>query len=278
MAVDIHPTVHPDRTDMPERHRTPVARVIAGSLAAGASAALVLTLVVFAGASEHVITGAGWWRSARAGRCWPSSPPASPASRSGGPSFPRSLMTASGLGPLGVGPRRRRPDRPRLALVAGRAGAGGLDVRPGATGTVRSQPLAALPGRRRHRCRGRRRRASRTSAKVRDQHRWAAPGKTYDVDGHRLHLDCRGTGAPDRRAGERALGEMSASWARIAPAVGRHDPGLRLRPRRPGMERRRRAPARRRASRPATCTGCSPSPARPARSCSSDTPPEAPTR
>ena len=59
MSVDIHPTVQPRRrTDVAGRRRhRPVARVIAGSLAAGATAALVLTLVVFAGATENVITG-----------------------------------------------------------------------------------------------------------------------------------------------------------------------------------------------------------------------------
>ena len=72
MSVDIHPT---DRATTHRRRRAaptsgPVARIVAGSLAAGAATALVLTLVVFAGATESVITGsmlAG--ASGSAGRC-----------------------------------------------------------------------------------------------------------------------------------------------------------------------------------------------------------------
>jgi pimeloyl-ACP methyl ester carboxylesterase len=57
-------------------------------------------------------------------------------------------------------------------------------------------------------------------AQVRDQHRWAAPGQTYDIDGHRLHLDCRGTGGPTVVL-ENGLSELSASWSRVAPVVSR---------------------------------------------------------
>jgi pimeloyl-ACP methyl ester carboxylesterase len=45
-----------------------------------------------------------------------------------------------------------------------------------------------------------------------------APGHLYTVDGHRMHLDCRGTGGPTVVT-EAGLGEMSASFARIAPVV-----------------------------------------------------------
>lgn len=43
----------------------------------------------------------------------------------------------------------------------------------------------------------------------------AAPGQTYSVGDHRLHLDCRGTGAPTVVLFN-GLGETSASWTRIA--------------------------------------------------------------
>jgi len=46
----------------------------------------------------------------------------------------------------------------------------------------------------------------------------AAPGTSYDVDGHRLHLSCTGTGRPTVVL-ESGLGEMSASWARIVSDV-----------------------------------------------------------
>ena len=177
MAVDIHPTVHPDRTDVPERHRTPVARVIAGSLAAGASAALVLTLAVFAGASEYVITGAGLvafgagWAMLAILTTRFTSQPQRWARR-----CPRLLMAASGLGlwasapgdagltalgwvwaPVALGlavwmfaqVRRALSGRSRwllypvvVAIGVAAVGAGVEDV-----------------------------------AQVRDQHRWAAPGR-----------------------------------------------------------------------------------------------------
>src|SRR5262245_58473450 len=31
---------------------------------------------------------------------------------------------------------------------------------------------------------------------VRDKHTYAVPGKTYNINGHQLHLDCRGHGSP----------------------------------------------------------------------------------
>ena len=70
MSVDIHPTGHLDDTARARRVRSPgpVARIIAGSLAAGAAAALVLTLVVFAGGTESVITGSVLAASGSAGR------------------------------------------------------------------------------------------------------------------------------------------------------------------------------------------------------------------
>jgi len=58
MTVDTSP-LHIDNPRAPTRSRRTVriARVVAGSLAAGIAGALVLTLVVFPGASEAVITG-----------------------------------------------------------------------------------------------------------------------------------------------------------------------------------------------------------------------------
>ena len=58
MSVDIHPTDHRPDLAAPAASATgPLARIIAGSLAAGAATALALTLVVFAGGTESVITG-----------------------------------------------------------------------------------------------------------------------------------------------------------------------------------------------------------------------------
>ena len=56
------------------------------------------------------------------------------------------------------------------------------------------------------------------AAHDREVHR-AAPGTTYVVDGHRLHLDCRGQGGPTVVL-ENGLGEVSASWSRVVSQLG----------------------------------------------------------
>ena len=98
-------------------------------------------------------------------------------------------------------------------------------------------------------------------ALVRDQDAYPAPGETYQVGDHRLHLDCRGQGGPTVVLFN-GLGEISASWARITDQVGTSHPGLCLRPRRTGLERGRRDSPGRRHRRRRTCTSCSPRPAR----------------
>ena len=55
-------------------------------------------------------------------------------------------------------------------------------------------------------------------ARTGDQATFAAPGKLYDVGGHRLHLDCHGHGSPTVVLSN-GLGEVSASWARITAPV-----------------------------------------------------------
>ena len=55
-------------------------------------------------------------------------------------------------------------------------------------------------------------------ALVRDQDAFAAPGKLYDVGGHRLHLHCQGRGGPTVVLSN-GMGEVSASWARISGPV-----------------------------------------------------------
>ena len=61
----------------------------------------------------------------------------------------------------------------------------------------------------------RRRPSPRTSASTRDRGApIPAPGRTYAVGDHRLHLDCRGQGGPTVVLFN-GLGEISASWARI---------------------------------------------------------------
>jgi pimeloyl-ACP methyl ester carboxylesterase len=46
----------------------------------------------------------------------------------------------------------------------------------------------------------------------------AMPGHLYDVNGHRLHMNCTGTGSPTVVLNN-GTGEISQSWARITPAI-----------------------------------------------------------
>ncbi len=55
-----------------------------------------------------------------------------------------------------------------------------------------------------------------TGPQVRRDH--PAPGRIYAVHGHQMHLDCTGTGRPTVVL-VNGLGELSASWARVAAGV-----------------------------------------------------------
>jgi pimeloyl-ACP methyl ester carboxylesterase len=57
-----------------------------------------------------------------------------------------------------------------------------------------------------------------TAATAHDRHTYSAPGTLYDVGGHRLHLDCSGSGSPTVVL-ENGLGEISPAWARITAEV-----------------------------------------------------------
>src|SRR5215831_18407903 len=51
-----------------------------------------------------------------------------------------------------------------------------------------------------------------------DQRTYVMPGRSYDVGGYRLHLNCTGSGSPTVVL-QSGLGEPSPMWSRIAPAV-----------------------------------------------------------
>jgi pimeloyl-ACP methyl ester carboxylesterase len=196
----------------------PIRRIIAGALVSGAASAAVLTLVVFAGAREHVITGsallgfaAGWAvlavlsaRITDAPQRWAWVPAAG--------------LAAAGLGLLLLAPGDRAltaagwvwppillalavwmATRVRRRLAAGR---GRWLLYP----VVALTALAAVGG------------AVETVGLAADQRGSAMPGQLYDVGGYRLHLACTGSGSPTVVL-QSGLGGTSASWARIAPAV-----------------------------------------------------------
>jgi pimeloyl-ACP methyl ester carboxylesterase len=193
-------------------------RVIAGSLLAGAVLAAVLPLIVFAGAPEPVITGAallgfaaGWAVLAVL------------SSRMTDQPQRWALVPAAALGATGLGLLVLAPDD-RVLTAAGWAWPPLLLVlavwtalrvrRSVATGrgrwllypVVAVMAAAAVGG------------AVETVGLAADQRASAVPGQLHGVGGHRLHLHCTGSGSPTVVLIS-GLGEFSANWARIAPAV-----------------------------------------------------------
>ena len=198
--------------------RGPIRLIVAGSLLTGVVLAAVLPLVVFGGGSEAVITGsallgfaAGWAmlalltsrRTTRPQR-W-------------------AWVPAVALGATGVGLLVTTPDDPTLTAAgwvwpplllalavwtASRlrrslaAGHGRWLLYP----VVAAMAAAAVGG------------AVETVGLATDQRTYSMPGRLYDVGGHRLHLDCTGSGSPTVVLMS-GLGGNSAGWARIAPAV-----------------------------------------------------------
>jgi pimeloyl-ACP methyl ester carboxylesterase len=53
-----------------------------------------------------------------------------------------------------------------------------------------------------------------------DEHRYPMPGRWVEVEGHRMHLDCRGAGSPTVLL-DAGLGDSSATWALVQPQVAR---------------------------------------------------------
>jgi pimeloyl-ACP methyl ester carboxylesterase len=197
----------------------PIGWIIAGSLATGLVGALVLTLVVFAGAGEHVITGSGLLAF---GFGWAMLAVLS-TRLTGRPQrwamLPAAVMALTGLGLLVFAPGNAALTAagwvwPPVLLVL--AVWIGVQVRRGLAGRARwlLYPVAgvlaigAVGG------------MYESVALARDHRSNAMPGASYDVRGHRLHLNCAGSGSPTVLL-ESGLGETSPMWAHIAPAVAR---------------------------------------------------------
>jgi hypothetical protein len=201
----------------PATRDVPVARVIAVSLAAGILAALVLTLAVFPGATESVITGsilvafgAGWGMMAALSQRMTNQPQRWTR-------VPAAAMTATGFGLLIGAPQNATLTALNwawppvtLTLVVWMF----VQMRRSLTGRGRwllTPVLVVLA-------------ATTVGAtfenvtELRTQHSYPAPGKTYDVGGHRLHLYCQGEGSPTVVLFN-GLGEISASWAWITDQI-----------------------------------------------------------
>jgi pimeloyl-ACP methyl ester carboxylesterase len=215
-----HKDPHTDQRGHVEPASGPVARVVAGSVAAGLAAAVVLVAVVFPGGTEATVTGSllvafglGWallaWASARfTNRAlrWTR--------------VPAVAMAPTGLALLVLAPRDAAMwsmgwvwPAPTAALAVY------IWVKARRTVPRRgSWMLAALAGVLVVVAIGA---TYENIAVVRDQHAYAAPGTTYDVNGHRLYLDCRGQGGPTVVLFN-GMGEVSVSWTRIVDQTDTH--------------------------------------------------------
>lgn len=219
MATDLTLTGIPPQPGAPSPPRGPIGSVIAACLFVGAAAALVLSLVVVAGAREHVITGTallgfalGWgllallsgWRTDQPQR-WAL--------------VPAAFLAVSGVALLVLAPgdramaalgwfwapallvlavwmllqaRRHLFGWSRAWLIYPVCAVTALAGVAGAVETVRGASASGVP----------------------------AAGQTYDVGGHRLYLECSGAGSPTVVLTS-GFGEHTPSWAWITPAVAR---------------------------------------------------------
>jgi pimeloyl-ACP methyl ester carboxylesterase len=192
--------------------------IIAGSLFTGLVLAAVLALVVFGSGSEAVITGsallgfaAGWALLAVL------------TSRRTAQPQRWAWVPAGALGATGAGLLVTTPDDRALTaagwvwppLLLALAVWMGIRVRRSLTAgsgrwllypVVAVMAAAAVGG------------AVETIGLTSDRSSYAMPGRLVDVGGHRLHLNCTGSGGPTVVLMS-GLGGNSAGWARIAPAV-----------------------------------------------------------
>jgi pimeloyl-ACP methyl ester carboxylesterase len=221
MSTHTSPTSRPHRAPEPARdatERRSAGRTIIASIVAGGVAALVLVLVVFAGGTEATVTGAlllgfgfGWTlmatltvRRTRQPQRWAA--------------VPAVAMSATGAALVVFTPGNQTLTALNWvwpSVMAVLAGWMFVQIRRSVTGKARwvLTPVVAVlvlaP-------------IGATYANVAgtgDRAAFTAPGKLYDVGGHRLHLDCRGHGSPTVVLSN-GFGGVSAAWARIsAPAA-----------------------------------------------------------
>src|SRR3954447_6327393 len=195
----------------------PMFRTVLASLLTGAVSAAVLTLLVFPGAREHTTTGlallafaAGWamldlltTRFTNQPQRWARIPavvmgvtgvvlialaPGNDGLTASGWVWPPVLFALTTW--MVVQLRRAMTGRARWLLY------------PVLTGLA----LASIGG------------MVETVALEHDSRTLAMPGQLYDVGGHRLHMNCTGTGSPTVVLAS-GTGEFSQSWARITPAI-----------------------------------------------------------
>ncbi len=196
--------------------RTPT-RIVAASLAVGAAISLLLVLAVFPGATENLVTGSlllgtgcGWATLALLS-----------ARRTGRPQswavVPAAATTVAGLALVAFAPNDAIIGRLNWVwppLVLGFVVWALLQVRRGGSGggrrllvaTLAALAVASVGATL----------ANVSEAQVRQD--FPAPGATYDIGGHRMHLWCQGQGSPTLVLFN-GFGEISTSWTHITDQV-----------------------------------------------------------
>jgi pimeloyl-ACP methyl ester carboxylesterase len=189
----------------------PMGRVVAASLAVGVVGALVTTLLITPGASEHTITGgallafaAGWAALYGLSARFTSEPQRWAR-------VPAAGMAATGAALIALAPGQTTITRAgwvwppallALSLWAAR------QVRRQMSSRARWVVISLLGAIAASSCGG----LAETLALHRSD--VTMPGQRYDIGGRSLHLSCSGTGSPTVVLVS-GTGEMSASWARV---------------------------------------------------------------
>lgn len=202
---------------LPAGRRRPGGLVVTASMVGGLAATLVLVLVVSAGATEPVIIGSallgmasGWALLAVLTTRLTTQPQRWAA-------VPAVVMAATGAGLLAVTPGDGAltaagwvwpPAAFALAVWMVRATRRAMTSRARwlLYPVIGALAVTAVGG------------IVESVALTRDEGRYPMPGATYDVGGHRLHLNCVGTGSPTVVL-ENGLNETSALWNAIAAQV-----------------------------------------------------------
>jgi pimeloyl-ACP methyl ester carboxylesterase len=188
----------------------PLRWVVGLGLASGLLVAALLTLTAFAGAAEYAITGSallafgfGWAVLAFLSVRWTGEPQRWAL-------VPAVLMGGAGLGLLTLAPADGALAAagwvwpPALLALTAWIGTRVRRMRSGRRLLYPVVAVAAIGG-------------SYTTVATPDA---AMPGASYDVGGHRLHIDCVGSGGPTVVL-ENGLAGNSLLWSRITATVGR---------------------------------------------------------
>ena len=199
--------------------REPVWRVVGGSIATGLVGALALTLGVFAGASEYVITASallafacGWAMLAILSARYTSQPQRWARVPAAAMAIVALVLLVTSPGDQALTAAGWAWPPAMLALTIWMI----IQLRRDLHGRVRwlvypvlgALVVGSIGG------------AFETVSRVSDRHDFAAPGTLYDVGGHRLHLDCVGSGSPTVVL-ENGLGGLSVLWSRITAEASR---------------------------------------------------------